>query len=76
MGEALGSASRPDVDLLSQSRHSEGGCQDPQGPFQGSVCRPHGLYRGGKYTILGGLADDHDVEQGRPTNWRECLSGR
>ena len=33
-----------DVDALSQSGHSKGGCEDPQGRFQGSVRRPHALY--------------------------------
>ena len=45
MEEALGSASRSDVDPLSQSGHTKGGCEHLQGPFQGSVCRPYGLYQ-------------------------------
>ena len=30
----------------------------------------------GKYPTLGSLIDQHDLKQGRPTGWRECLSGR
>ena len=76
MEEAPGSASRADVDPLAQSGHPKGGCENLQGPFQGSVCRPYGLYRGGKYPRLGGLTEQHDLEQGPPTGCRERLSGR
>ena len=48
MEQALGSSSRSDVDPLSQSGHSKPGYEDPLGPFQGSVCGPYRLYRGGK----------------------------
>ena len=37
---------------------------------------PYGMHRGGKYPTLGSLIDQHDLKQGRPTGWRECLSGR
>ena len=72
--EAPGSASRTDLDPLSESGHSEGGCQDLQGPLQGNVGRPHTVYRGGKYTGFPGVADQHELEQRRPFGWRECLS--
>ena len=47
---------------LPQRGHSKGGCKGQQGPLQGSVCRPYGLQRGGKYTRFGGLAGQHDLE--------------
>ena len=66
MEEALGSASRSDVDPLSQSGHFKGGREDPQEPFQGSVRCPYGFYQGRKYMRLATLAGQHDLEQGRP----------
>ena len=36
----------------------------------------YGMHRGGKHPRLGGLTDQHDLKQGRPTGWRERLSGR
>ena len=53
MEETLGGPSRSDVDPMSQSGHSKGGFEDPQGPFQGSVCPPYGPYRGGKFPWTG-----------------------
>ena len=76
MEEALGSASELDVDPLPSMGHSKGGSEDPQGPLQGSAGCSYGMHRGGKYPTLGGLVDQNDLKQGRPTSWRECLSGR
>ena len=42
MEEAPGSGSTSDVHPLSQSADPKGSCEDPQGPLQGSVCRPIG----------------------------------
>ena len=56
--------------------HSKGGSEDTQGPLQGSAGCSYGMHREGKYPTLGGLIDQHDLKQGRPTSWRECLSGR
>ena len=76
MEEALGSASRADVDRLSQSEHTTSGREDSQGPFRGSAGGPHGVYQGGKYLKLGGLADQYDLEQSHHTGRTERLSGR
>ena len=48
------------LDPLSQTGHSKSGCEDPQGPFEGRVHRPCGLYRGEKYARLGALAGQHE----------------
>ena len=72
----LGSASGFDVDPLPPRGHSKGGCEDSQGPLQGSAGCPSGMHRGGKHPRLGGLTDQHDLKQGHPTSWRGCLSGR
>ena len=56
--------------------HSKSDSEDSQGPLQGSAGCSYGMHRGGKYPTLGSLIDQHDLEQGRPTGWRECLSGR
>ena len=74
--EALGSASGFDVDPLPPMGHSKGGSEDSQGPLQGSAGWSYGMHRGGGHPRLGGLTDQHDLKQGRPTGWRECLSGR
>ena len=76
MEEALGSASGIDVDPLPPLGHSKSDSEDSQGPLQGSAGCSYGMHRGGKYPTLGSLIDQHDLEQGRPTGWRECLSGR
>ena len=76
MEEALGSTSGFDVDPLPPMGHPKGGSEDPQGPLEGSAGRSYGLHRGGKYPGVVGLTDQHDLKQGRPTSWRECLSGR
>ena len=44
--EAPGSASRSDVDPLSQSAHPKGEGEDPQGTLQRSAVRPYGLCGG------------------------------
>ena len=75
MEENLLSASRSDVDSLSQSGYTKGGCKDPQGQFQGNARCPHGVYGGGTHLRLGGLADQNDLEQGRSIGGRDCLSG-
>ena len=76
MEEALGSASGLDVDPLTPMGHFKGDSEDLQGPLQGSAGCSYGMQRGGKHPGLGGLIDQHDLKQGRPTGWRECLSGR
>ena len=72
--EALGSASRTDVDPLPPLGHCKSDSEDSQGPLQGSAGCSYGMHRGGKYPTLGSLIDQHDLKQGRPTGWRECLS--
>ena len=74
--EALGSASGFDVDPLPPMGHPKGGSGDPQGLLQCSAGCSYGMHRGGMYPRLGGLTDEYDLKQGRPTGWRECLSGR
>ena len=76
MKEALGSASRFDMDPLPPMGHSKGGSEDSQGPLQGSAGCSYAMHRVEKHPKLGGLTDQHDLKQGRPTGWRECLSGR
>ena len=56
--------------------HSKRGSEDSQGPLQGSAGCSYAMHRGGKNSGLDGLIDQHDLKQGRPTSWRECLSGR
>ena len=73
--EALGSASGIDVDPLPPLGHSKSDSEDSQGPLQGSAGCSYGMHRGGKYPTLGSLIDQHDLKQGRPTGWGECLSG-
>ena len=65
-----------DVDPLPPMGHSKGDSEDSQGPLQGSAGCSYEMHRGGKHPTLGGLIDKHDLKQGRPTGWRECLSGR
>ena len=76
MEEALGSASGLDVDPLPPLGHSKSDSEDSQRPLQGSAGCSYGMHRGGKYPTLGSLIDQHDLKQGLPTGWRECLSGR
>ena len=52
MEEALGSASGFDVDPLPPRGHSKGGCEDSQGPLQGSAGCPCGMHRGGEHPRL------------------------
>ena len=56
--------------------HPKGDSEDSQGPLQGGAGCSYGMHRGGKYPTLGSLIDQHELKQGRPTGWRECLSGR
>ena len=66
---AQDSASGFDVDPLPPMGHSKGGSEDSQGPLQGSAGCSYGMHRGGKHPRLGGLLDQHDLKQGRPTGW-------
>ena len=75
-GRSTGVRSGIDVDPLPPLGHSKSDSEDSQGPLQGSAGCSYGMHRGGKYPTLGSLIDQHDLEQGRPTGWRECLSGR